>query len=218
MSGELDTVQVQGSGPVDQPLVAGVGTVSLDMTWTGVGAVASDEHEEGERSRHRHRRRDPARRHHQLHPAGRRRRLHRGMVSISGTAVRCQRESSTTLAIAQQVQSDFDSSSPGGTQSGFGGLAVLGLFVAFIVFSIVVVIRRARGRAHEERATRTEVGSFSRARNGDWAGSWAPVSALRSSQPAPRFWLVHRLTCGPWFDHAGTRKTGPFNSFFGLRN
>ena len=52
MSGELDTVQVQGSGPVDQPLVAGVGTVSLDMTWRGVGAVASDEHEEGERSRH----------------------------------------------------------------------------------------------------------------------------------------------------------------------
>jgi len=52
MSGELDTVQVQGSGPVDQPLVVGVGTVSLDMTWRGVGAVASDEHEEGERSRH----------------------------------------------------------------------------------------------------------------------------------------------------------------------
>ena len=52
MSGELDTVQVQGSGPVDQPLVAGVGTVSLDLTWRGVGAVASDEHEEGERSRH----------------------------------------------------------------------------------------------------------------------------------------------------------------------
>jgi hypothetical protein len=54
---------------------------------------------------------------------------------------------STTLAIAEQVQSDFDSSSPGGTQSGFGGLAVLGLFVAFIVFSIVVVIRRSRGQS-----------------------------------------------------------------------
>jgi hypothetical protein len=51
MSGELDMVQVQGSGPVDQPLVAGVGTVSLDLTWRGVGPVASDEHEEGERSR-----------------------------------------------------------------------------------------------------------------------------------------------------------------------
>ena len=51
MSGELDTVQVQGSGPVDQPLVAGVGTVSLDLTWRGVGPVASDEHEDGERSR-----------------------------------------------------------------------------------------------------------------------------------------------------------------------
>ena len=51
MSGELDTVQVQGIGPVDQPLVAGVGTVSLDMTWTGVGTIASGEHEEGERFR-----------------------------------------------------------------------------------------------------------------------------------------------------------------------
>ena len=52
MSGELDTVQVQGSGPVDQPLVAGVGAVSLDLTWRGVGPVASDEHEEGDRFRH----------------------------------------------------------------------------------------------------------------------------------------------------------------------
>jgi hypothetical protein len=48
MSGELDTVQVQGSGPVDQPLVTGVGTISLDMTWTGIGTVARGEHEAGE--------------------------------------------------------------------------------------------------------------------------------------------------------------------------
>jgi hypothetical protein len=54
--------------------------------------------------------------------------------------------SATTLEIAEQVQSDFDSSSPGGTQSGFGGLAVLGLFGAFIVFSIAIVIRRSRGQ------------------------------------------------------------------------
>jgi hypothetical protein len=54
--------------------------------------------------------------------------------------------SATTLKIAEQVQSDFDSSSPGGTQSGFGGLAVLGLFGAFIVFSIAIVIRRSRGQ------------------------------------------------------------------------
>jgi hypothetical protein len=49
--GELEGVTVKGSGPVDQPLVTGVSTVSLDLTWTGVGTVASDEHEEGERSR-----------------------------------------------------------------------------------------------------------------------------------------------------------------------
>jgi hypothetical protein len=60
---------------------------------------------------------------------------------------RTSEPSTTTLAIAEQVQSDFDSSSPGGTQSGFGGLAVLGLFAAFIVFSIAVVIRRARGQS-----------------------------------------------------------------------
>ena len=59
---------------------------------------------------------------------------------------RTSKPSATTLAIAEQVQSDFDSSSPGGTQSGFGGLAVLGLFATFIVFSIAVVIRRSRGQ------------------------------------------------------------------------
>jgi hypothetical protein len=48
ISGELEAVTVQGSGPVDQPLVPGVGTVSIDLTWTGIGTVASDEHEEGE--------------------------------------------------------------------------------------------------------------------------------------------------------------------------
>jgi hypothetical protein len=51
VSGELDAVTVQGSGPVHQPLVAGVGTVSLDLTWTGIGTLASGEHEEGERFR-----------------------------------------------------------------------------------------------------------------------------------------------------------------------
>jgi hypothetical protein len=49
--GELEAVTVQSSGPVREPLVAGVGTVSLDLTWTGIGTVASDEHEEGERFR-----------------------------------------------------------------------------------------------------------------------------------------------------------------------
>jgi hypothetical protein len=51
MSGELDAAKVQGSGPVRERLMPTAGTVSLDMTWTGVGTVASDEHEEGERSR-----------------------------------------------------------------------------------------------------------------------------------------------------------------------
>jgi hypothetical protein len=51
ISGELDAVTVRGSGPVDQPLVVGDGTVSLDLTWTGIGTVASGEHEEGERFR-----------------------------------------------------------------------------------------------------------------------------------------------------------------------
>jgi hypothetical protein len=51
MSGGLDAVRVQGSGPVRQPLVTGVGTVALDLTWKGVGPVARDEHEEGEQFR-----------------------------------------------------------------------------------------------------------------------------------------------------------------------
>jgi hypothetical protein len=52
VSGELDAVQVRATGRVRQPLVAGVGTVALDLTWTGIGTVARDEHEEGERFRH----------------------------------------------------------------------------------------------------------------------------------------------------------------------
>jgi len=48
LSGELEGVTVQGSGPVRQPLVTGVGSVALDLTWTGIGSVARDEHEEGE--------------------------------------------------------------------------------------------------------------------------------------------------------------------------
>ena len=51
ITGDLGTATVRGSGPARQPLVPGVGTVALDLTWTGVGAVASDEHEEGERFR-----------------------------------------------------------------------------------------------------------------------------------------------------------------------
>ncbi len=51
ISGELDTVTVRGGGPVRQPLVRGVGTIGLDLTWTGVGRMARDEHEEGERFR-----------------------------------------------------------------------------------------------------------------------------------------------------------------------
>jgi hypothetical protein len=49
--GELDAATVQGSGPVRERLMPTAGTVSLDLTWTGVGPVASDEHEEGERFR-----------------------------------------------------------------------------------------------------------------------------------------------------------------------
>jgi hypothetical protein len=52
MTGELETVTVRGNGRVRQPLVSGVGTVSLDLTWTGVGPIGSDEHEEGEQFRH----------------------------------------------------------------------------------------------------------------------------------------------------------------------
>jgi hypothetical protein len=51
ISGELDAVTVKGSGPVNKPLLPGVGTVSLDLTWTGVGTLSRDEHEEGERFR-----------------------------------------------------------------------------------------------------------------------------------------------------------------------
>ena len=37
VTGALETVTVRGSGPAHQPLVPGVGTVALDMTWTGAG-------------------------------------------------------------------------------------------------------------------------------------------------------------------------------------
>ena len=49
ITGELDTVRVQATGPVREPLVPGVGTVSLDLTWTAVGNLVRDEHHEGER-------------------------------------------------------------------------------------------------------------------------------------------------------------------------
>jgi hypothetical protein len=51
LSGELATASVRATGRVRQPLVAGVGTVALDLTWTGVGSVARDEHEAGDRFR-----------------------------------------------------------------------------------------------------------------------------------------------------------------------
>ena len=35
-----------------QPLALEVGTISLDLTWTGAGPVASDEQEEDEHFRH----------------------------------------------------------------------------------------------------------------------------------------------------------------------
>jgi hypothetical protein len=60
---------------------------------------------------------------------------------------RASRPSKTTLTIDQQIRSDFDSSSPGATHGGFGGIAVLLLLAAFIVFNLVIVIRRSRGRS-----------------------------------------------------------------------
>jgi len=62
---------------------------------------------------------------------------------------RTSEPSRTTLAIPEQFQSnvsDFDSSSPGGTQSGLGGLAVLGLLAGFMLFNLAIVVRRARGQ------------------------------------------------------------------------
>jgi hypothetical protein len=50
-TGQLDTVRLQATGPVHEPLVPGVATVSLDLTWTAVGRMVRDEHEEGERFR-----------------------------------------------------------------------------------------------------------------------------------------------------------------------
>jgi hypothetical protein len=47
----LDVVTLRATGPVRQPLVPGVGTVALDVTWTAVGSLVRDEHEEGERFR-----------------------------------------------------------------------------------------------------------------------------------------------------------------------
>ena len=52
ISGELDSATLRTTGPVQQPLVPGVGTLSLDLTWTAVGRLVRDEHEEGERFRH----------------------------------------------------------------------------------------------------------------------------------------------------------------------
>ena len=51
VSGELQTVTVRGSGRAHQPLLPGVGTVALDLTWTGEGPLVRDAHEEGERFR-----------------------------------------------------------------------------------------------------------------------------------------------------------------------
>jgi hypothetical protein len=51
VTGELETVTVRGTGRAQQPLLPGVGTVALDLTWTGEGPLVSDAHEEGERFR-----------------------------------------------------------------------------------------------------------------------------------------------------------------------
>jgi hypothetical protein len=51
ISGELDAVTVKGSGPVRQRLLPTADTVSLDLTWMGVGTMMQDGHEEGERFR-----------------------------------------------------------------------------------------------------------------------------------------------------------------------
>jgi len=51
VSGALETVTVRGTGRAHQPLLPGVGTVALDLTWTGEGPLVSDAHEEGERFR-----------------------------------------------------------------------------------------------------------------------------------------------------------------------
>jgi hypothetical protein len=51
ISGDLDAVTVKGSGPVRQRLLPTAGTVSLALTWAGVGNLRRDEHEEGERFR-----------------------------------------------------------------------------------------------------------------------------------------------------------------------
>ncbi len=59
---------------------------------------------------------------------------------------RTRKPSRTTLTIAEQIRADFDSSSPGGTNSGFQGLAVLALLAGFMAFSLVIVVRRARGQ------------------------------------------------------------------------
>ena len=48
---ELEAVKVRGSGRVRQPLVPGIGTIALDLTWKAVGPVMNDVHEEGERFR-----------------------------------------------------------------------------------------------------------------------------------------------------------------------
>ncbi len=60
---------------------------------------------------------------------------------------RTRTSSRTTLTIPEEFRSDFDSSSPGGTQPGVGGLAVLGLLAGFMLFNVAIVVRRARGQS-----------------------------------------------------------------------
>jgi len=52
VGGELDSATVRASGPVREPLVPGVDTVSLDLTWSGAGSLIRDDHEEAETLRH----------------------------------------------------------------------------------------------------------------------------------------------------------------------
>jgi hypothetical protein len=51
VDGELEAASVRATGRVRQPLVLGVGTISLDLSWTAVGSLVRDGHEEGERFR-----------------------------------------------------------------------------------------------------------------------------------------------------------------------
>jgi hypothetical protein len=51
-----------------------------------------------------------------------------------------------SLTLEERIRSDFDSSSPGGTEVGPRGIGVVGLLVLFILFNLAVIAQRARRR------------------------------------------------------------------------